>query len=216
MNYPYELYPLGTPANETIFAQRLILSTPIAKFWIIGTWVGFFLSLTAVITSYMYANQRKFPLAMSTWMVVIDTFRWGKEMTKFSNIAAVNEIMVWTPTPATCTFLFMWSTYAESATVITDITLATIIFITVVKRTDVSYDADPKYLKATIILFLSYTILYTTAIGVYVHESGGYQTFFSLCSPVGPNASMASCILAFLSLVYEVNIYCLSVNYCMF
>lgn len=205
----YYWYPIGTATGE-VAEHRIASITVMQKFWFFSFYIGFFLSAIAVITSYIYRKQRVFPTSMAAFVSVIDFIRWSLEMIKFSNIPSLNETLRWTPSTGACSFLFAYQAWVEIATVYTMLTLATIIYLVVVQRIDMRWEADSKYLLRVVGLFFFVTMAYTFIISdipLYWEHIG------ASCEPTSTAPSVVTEILTFCSIFYEVILIGLAIRY---
>lgn len=205
----YYWYPVGT-ATGKLAATRFASITVMQTLWFFGVYIGFFLSATAVITSYVYRKQRVFPTCMASFVSVIDFLRWTIEMIKFSNIAVLNEALRWSPNLSVCVFLFAYQAWIEIAAIFINMTLATIIYLCVVKRIDMGYAANKKYFIRIVCLFFFVTTAYTAIIASLPLK---WTNIGTACTPNNPAPSIVSAVLTCVSIVYEIILIGISIKY---
>jgi len=184
-------HPIGiTNGNQTLINQRLAhIAGQYGDMWLPACWVGFWFDLFVIITFFAFKSQRQFPATIFGWMCCVDCFQFLRELVKGSPIPYINEEFFWTPTQTTCAVIYLWVVIVEAMQFVLAITLAVIIYQTVVKKVDVTYDANPRFMRSVVTIFILYAIIYTVIVGSVAYAGGGYNAKGATCAPysLGPS-----------------------------
>jgi len=127
-------------------------------YWIPFCWVGLVVCLFAIVTSYAFKKQRQFPASVAIWTLWLDFLKYIRELTKWSPIPSVQEEMVYHQTQATCSFAFIMNNLYDTGEAIVNIEIALIVYLCVVKKIDMGYDADKRWFWGFVIALWVYMI----------------------------------------------------------
>jgi len=130
----------------------------------------------------------------------VDALQFLRELIKGSPIPSVNEQFYWSQTYNSCATIYLWVSWIEGAEYTLAISLAVIIYLTVVHRQDVTYKNNKKVALTVLAVFIVYPIVYTCIIGAVAAHSGGFKFVGSSCGPKSPIPSaigIGQCFLVF-------------------
>jgi len=177
-------HPIGiTNGNQTLIDERLAkIHGQYGNLWVPMVWVGFWFDLFVIITFFAFKPQRQFPATVFGWMCCVDWFHFLRELVKASPIPYVNEEFFWSPTQTSCAFIYLWVVMVEAMEFVLVITLAVIIYLTIVRKIDVTYGANPWFMRTIIAVFVIYPIVYTAVVGRVAHIDG-YNSQSTSCVP---------------------------------
>jgi len=195
-------WPIGTPANATIAQERLVIMDTLI-FWVIASWIGFVFSAVALGTSYAYKKQRKFPVCMVSWSCALDILIFMIAMIKWSNYGPLSESMVWNPSQTACAVSFLWSEWVSMATVVINISQTFLIFMCLVKKVDISYDADKRYFWIITGLAPLCSTIYIAAMGSFIPRNGGYLPNPASCNPASSTPATVDTLFVIGSVIIE-------------
>jgi len=164
------MFPVGTPANETVYLHRLYSDPFVYFFWVPFNWIGLFISLFAVASSYAFKKQRKFPSSVAIWTVLLDSMIFFREaLIKYSAYGPLQERMVYNVDQDSCLFLFSWNTFGELGQGVCNVTLALVVYLSVVKKVDLSYETEKRFFWGVVIVFWVYAGTLTAAFASTTH-----------------------------------------------
>jgi len=146
------------PTTDTVWMYNTLL--PFA--WIIIT-VG---SL-AVGTFYIFPKNRRFPVSIAAWTVMLDVIDYTYELIKWGPYSQYHEFLNWNPNQAACKGLYAMCAFVDSGQALSTLFLSYTIYNSVVNKKDMSYDIDPRYFRVMVSLFCVYTAVWTFVIGVF-------------------------------------------------
>jgi len=175
-------YPLGLTYDnkELIHTRTTILSGPFIKYWLPICWFGFFYLSLVMALFFASRKNRKFPACTLGWMLVFDWMYFLREIFRGSPIDAVSEALLWTPSQATCTALYLWLMWGDAASYIMSVFLCLFIYKIVVQK--VNLKLEHKFFWKFIATFVTYTTLYTILIGI-VASLDGFIVGGTGCAP---------------------------------
>jgi len=138
-------------------------------YWIPVCWIGLFLCLFTFTTALISPKMRKFPNCVSVWPTILDFIQFIREISKWNPIGAIQETMVYHSTKRCCTFLFVLNTFVDTGAVICNLSIALIVYLSVVKKIDMSYDVDKRWFWGIVSVFWIYTLVITITLSCLGH-----------------------------------------------
>jgi len=203
--------PIGiTNGNETLIELRLQkVNGRFADFWLPACWFGFFFDVFVIFTLFIFKKQRKFPACIVGLFCCVDAIHFMRELVKGSPIPSINERFFWTPTQNDCATIFLWVCWVEAADLVLALSLAIVLYRTIVLKEDLSYEARKSFFLTVLAILLIYPFVYATIVGSVATSQGGYNLKATSCAPTGQGAGiigMIQCFSALAILIYFLTI----------
>jgi len=208
------IYALGeTYGNPTLIAQRT--ASMVGKngdWWFPAAWFGFFFDLFVICTFFIFPKQRRFPNCITGLLCGIDMMHFLRELIRSSPIAAVSEYFFWSPKPPACYTLFLWVSWVEAADFVLVITLAVVIYRTIVRKEDVSSKTDPTFMRTVFITVAIYPVVWTCIVGG-VTSMSGYAVRGPTCAPLSYDPMIMGIVQCFVGLAVMAVLLGISLRY---
>jgi len=136
-------------------------------------------------------------------MSFFDWLTFLREILRGGPIDVVTETLLWDPSQTTCAWLYIWDMWCDVGSFIVGICLSLFIYMTVVKKEDLSYTTNKRFWWNFVMIFLAYSTAYIVVIGVVAHR-GGFHLIGSGCGPKWFATSIIGLIQSIICVIIEI------------
>jgi len=112
----------------------------------------------------IFPKNRRFPASIAAWTTMLDVVYYVWELSKWGPYTKYHEELNYVQTNEICKLYYAWIAFIDAGQALCTLFMAYVIYKSIVKKIDMSYNTNPRYYQVMVTSFWIYTILWTILI----------------------------------------------------